>query len=266
MKHNLIFLHIPKNGGSTFHFIVKRYFKEQNIFSIKILNNTTTNTKELLEMPKYEKDQVKLLTGHMKFGLHKELTGESKYITFLREPEERVISFYYYILRKPNHRLYKTVTENNMSLYDFVTKIDSHDVNNGQIRLLSGIDDTEENMLAKALENIENHFSFVGLTEKYDESLILLKKMYNWSTPYYKTVNKTKNRTKFEELDSKTIKALQEYNKGDRLLYDKIKKELENKIYNLSDMESQLRILKLKNRLFYSVLGEIIRRIYKKLK
>src|SRR5690606_14774752 len=99
-----------------------------------------------------------------------------------------------------------------MSLYDFVTQVESIDLNNCQVRWISGIDDREEFMLEKALENIDKHFSFVGITEKYNECLILLQKKYNWSTPYYMVKNKTKNRPDVESIDEKTIKAINHFN------------------------------------------------------
>ena len=111
------------------------------------------------------------------------MDNNTKYITFLRKPKDRIPSFYYYVLRKPNNKLYNTITSNNLSLYEFVTQVESVDVNNYQVRWISGIDDKEELMLEKALENIEKHFSFVGITVKYNECLILLPQLYHWSTP-----------------------------------------------------------------------------------
>lgn len=50
-----------------------------------------------------------------------------------------------------------------MSLYDFTTQVKDVDLNNCQVRLISGINDKEEYMLEKALENIENHFVLLVL-------------------------------------------------------------------------------------------------------
>jgi hypothetical protein len=119
-----------------------------------------------------------------------------------------------------------------MSLYDFVTEINEGDINNGQIRYISGIQDKEEFMLEKALENIEKYFAFVGTIEKFDESLIMLKKMYNWTLPFYEIRNKTDNRPKLKDINKKTIDAIKHYNAGDISLYNQMNELLEAKLRN----------------------------------
>ena len=130
-----------------------------------------------------------------------------------------------------------------MSLYDFVTEINFPignkfqkkslyypiiDINNGQTRLISGIQDKEELMLEKALENIKQHFSFVGAIEKFNESLIILQKMYGWTLTNYKIKNKNDDRKKIEEIDRKTIDAIKYFNAADIALYEKMNSTLKN--------------------------------------
>ena len=100
-----IFLHIPKAGGSTLYKIIGRNYNRNKIFHIhgakikeSILNFKNLNYEGL--------DSIKILTGHMGFGLHNHFQNESIYFTLLRNPVDRIISHYYYVLRKPNHYLY----------------------------------------------------------------------------------------------------------------------------------------------------------------
>jgi hypothetical protein len=102
------------------------------------------------------------------------------------------------------------------------------DINNGQTRLISGIQDKEELMLEKALENIKQHFSFVGAIEKFNESLIILQKMYGWTLTNYKIKNKNDDRKKIEEIDRKTIDAIKYFNAADIALYEKMNSTLKN--------------------------------------
>jgi hypothetical protein len=270
MDKKLIFMHLPKCGGTTFHSILERMYLPKNILDINFTDNVWLNKEEFDILSTKEKSELELIKGHIKYGIHKFFPGKSEYITFLRDPVERIISFYFYVKRKPNHRLYEhNLFNDKMSLYDFTTKLKDEDINNGQIRYISGIVDKEELMLEKALENIENHFSFVGTLEKFDESLIILQKMYNWSLPYYGVRNKTSDRPRFSNFDDKTIEAIKYHNSGDILLYEKIRKELEVRLSNEDNLNQKLwwlnTISKTRNlRKYYSKkAGELMSTIYK---
>ncbi len=137
-----------------------------------------------------------------------------------------------------------------MTLYDFVSKIESSDLNNCQVKWICGINDKEEIMLEKALENIENHFSLVSLTKKFNESLILLKRKYNWSSPYYKELNITNNRPLLKEIDIKTIHAINDLNKADNVLYQKIESRINEQIENEKNFDLDLLKLSMYNKAY----------------
>lgn len=266
MDHNLIFLHLPKNGGSTFHTILNRLYPLKETFTIKLLSSTELNTQDFINLPADERKNIHLLKGHMQFGLHQYLTGETKYISFLRKPIDRIVSFYYYVLRQPTHRLYDRIVKNKLSLHDFVTQVNENDIHNAQIRWISGIDASENEMLGKALENIEKHFSFVGLQEKFDESIILLKKIYGWKIPYYLIENQTKKKPAVIDLDHKTREVIKELNNGDYILYENIKKQFEHRLTKETSLNFELKKLRLLNKLYSLYSASPVKKIYHKLK
>ena len=49
-----------------------------------------------------------------------------------------------------------------------------------------------ENPSIDALDNLENYFTFAGITERYNESLLVLKNELQWSSPFYSIANKSK--------------------------------------------------------------------------
>ncbi|NEO03330.1 MAG: sulfotransferase family protein, partial [Moorea sp. SIO3I7] len=97
-QHSLIFLHIPKTAGTTLHYIINRQYKSEYIFEV----NCRESRNELIRMSEVQKSKIKVIRGHMEFGWHEFIAQPCTYITMLRDPVERVISFYFYILRQPD--------------------------------------------------------------------------------------------------------------------------------------------------------------------
>ena len=262
MKSKLIFQHLPKCGGTTFNSILMQNYSKDETFSIEVIDGIRLNTNEFISLTSAKKEKINLLKGHMEFGLHENFVSKADYITFLRNPIERIVSYYYYVKRRPNHGLFRTNDfTNETTLHEFVTKIKRGDINNGQIRFISGINDTEEKMLEKAIYNIDNHFSHVGLLERFDESILLLQKMYNWKKTYYKVNNKTQNRKSIDNIKPETIQAIKKLNNGDLILYNKMS-QLFNESVNKEGI-TKLKVQKFRAEMKYHYLKS---RLIKKIK
>ena len=68
-----------------------------------------------------------------------------------------------------------------------------------------------QKLFNRAIENIERYFLFVGILEKFDLSLTLLKNRLSWSQPYYKKKNKTLIRYKVSDKEKAIISELNQY-------------------------------------------------------
>ncbi len=260
---NLIFLHLPKNGGTTFHSILERIYPEDKTFSIRKIDNNHLNINEFKSLHFSERSKIKLLKGHMQFGLHSYLDGPSNYVTFLRRPEERIRSFYYFAIKRPEHRLYNKIMEGDSSLLHFVETMNEGDLHNGQIRWISGLaHGTEAEMLAKAKEHIDNHFSFVGLQEYYNESLLLLSNLYGWGTPYYKHRNRGSYQRKTTKDEAAISEAIAIRNKGDQELYNYVEERFLELLKEASGMTWKLKKLEWSNRLYSSYRLKKLRKLF----
>lgn len=229
----------------TLHSILERKYAPENTFSIAVINNTRLNTEDFINLPYAEREKIKLLKGHMLYGLHTHLVGASKYITFLRKPEDRLLSFYHYVKKRPNHRLYDSIFGKGLSFHQFVEQIDTGDVHNAQVRWISGLEHgTEAEMLERALWNIKNHFSFIGLLEHYDTSLLMLSKIYRWGIPYYTQKNTGKYNKVKQPIEKETLALIAQKNGADLKLYSLVEQEFlteKNKIFLLDPKLSLLR-------------------------
>jgi hypothetical protein len=219
----LIFLHIPKTAGTTLNSIIERQYAPPQIFALG--ERVQESLDSYRRMSTAEKQQYRLITGHMSFGLHEHVPGPSRYFTVLRQPLERCVSFYYFVQRLSNHYLHEYVYDQSWSLAQFIESGVTIMMDNFQTRLLSGAWDKPAygactpDLLAQAKQNLQNHFDVVGLTSEFDRTLLLLRRHYGWRNISYARQNVTEKRPSVQEIDPQTRRLLLAHNQLDMELY-----------------------------------------------
>ncbi len=243
----LIFVHIPKTAGSTFHLILnKRYAPKEtcNLFGAKYQD---PEIKKFIDAPIEGKEHIRLLKGHMPFGLHAYLPGNANYISILRDPVERVVSQYYYIKKNQRNPLHSQVEGGDMSIEEFVSSGIAIGMNNGQCRFLNGdlaeyaFNRCDDSLLTKVKTNITQRFIWLGITERFDESIFMLSKLMGWQTPpYYIRENVSKVRKSIREVDESAIRIIEAYNTLDKRLYEYANSLLDEAIAGYEGFYSEL--------------------------
>ena len=198
----------------------------------------------------------------MSFGWHELLPQPCTYITILRDPVDLVISHYYYVLRQDGHHLRDEIVARNMSLGDYVSSGISLTVNDGQTRLLSGVNEdlgfgecTSET-LETAKNNISTHFAVVGLTEEFDRTLMLLKREFGWGMPFYVKQNVTRNRPSRDDVSFEDLRLVEKYNELDVELYEYAKANFEARLNQQSSaFDKELIKFKALNAVYAKVFG-----------
>ena len=251
----LIFLHIPKTAGSTFHMILNKRYKSNEIKNLFGSRYSEPEIKSFIEAPVEAKKNIRLLKGHMPYGMHNYLPDESKYISVLRNPVERVISQYYYIKKNTYNPLHNQVEKDGMSISEFVSSGISVGMNNGHCRFLNGdLDEYKFNqcddiLLEQVKENIRKNFLWLGLTERFDESILVLSILLGWkSPPYYIRENVSKNRKSRDSISKEEISVIEEYNSLDMNLYSFANEMLDKQIQEISNFSEIYDAYKSKNK------------------
>jgi hypothetical protein len=275
----LIFLHIPKTAGTTLNRLLEKYYESK--YSWKINSPYPHNFQdELNKISQVQKEEINLFKGHMAFGLHELLPQPSSYITMLRDPVERVISLYYFILRTPDHYLYNLVREHQMSLKECISSRISSELENGQTRLLSGqlelakkqiasFEKSSPEWLETAKNNLSKPFTTFGITEKFDESLMLFRQKTGWKFPFYIKHNVNTNRPLKEDISPDVIRLIEKYNELDIELYNYANNYFNNQISQQKyAFKRDLMIFSSLNKMYnpYAVLNDYCCRIQLKLK
>ena len=233
----LIFLHIPKAAGTTMNDIIERQFPQGTVFTVDGAR-VRESVDEFKNLPEEERRRVRCLKGHIPFGLHEYLPHPTTYITVLRNPVDRIISHYYYVLRTPHHYLYNTVTAGNMRLRDYVSSGISPELMNGQTKTVSGLGKADmivreyssADLLEEAKRTLQDHFVSVGLVERFDETLVLFQRLLGWQNIFYVRRNVTKKHPSQQEIAKTTVEVIERENELDMALYEFAKQMFEKQI------------------------------------
>ena len=243
---NLIFLHIPKAAGTTLHSVLEKHYPPASQVSIY---DPEQAARVLPHWPLERREAIRLLKGHVVFGLHRYLVGKTTYITFVRDPVDRIASHYYYVRRMPAHYLYQQVMSRNMSLADYAAAGLSDELDNGQVRMLAGVLSAETvpvgscdpRLLELAKQNIEGHFAVAGITERFDASLALMAVRLGWDwVPSYKHLNVSDNRPDKGQIDAATRDSIERANPLDCELYRWVQDGLERQLAEHRDQVTRM--------------------------
>ncbi len=203
----IAFVHIPKTAGLTFR---------------AILNASIPA------------NQLKM--DHRGILSFDELEPPCAFVTFLRNPVNRFISEYFFsAISKPNfsayhYRLNKHITKNNLSLEAFTAEAPQLGIDNLQTRYLSmpitshdtfPYPQVTEAHLEAARTNLEEKLSYVGITERFSESLVLLK--HSWNRPLGNYVHRNRGSKKSNgqsTISDETRSLILQQNQLDMQLYE----------------------------------------------
>jgi hypothetical protein len=233
----IIFLHIPKTAGSSFQFILENSFgishchtnhahaHDHQSHSLRKLFDQTD-----LDFARKVFPCLKSIAGHNLVNPLRLSVPDPFHVTILREPVARVLSQYQE----------RTVTNRKQGrpAVSFAEALRMDDeMQNLHVKLMAG-----EANLDKAKFFLEK-CSFVGLTEKFDLSLRVLKKLYLGKLNIqYKKRRVAQDNTikKSIEADSQLMELARKYNRLDIELYEFAKNEIFPKLcaqadVNLSD-------------------------------
>lgn len=191
----IVFLHIPKNSGTTLNWIIQQQFQGKN----EILNTYsvardygiyyTLQREGILKMP----PETKYMRAHLSY-CPEFFSKNPVYITFLRDPLKRAVSLYKHLTRVADpskHLDAKLALE--LDIADYFEQ--EKGAWNLQTCMVAGYEHEEFDpyreytgdrhyddpmFLDVALENLEK-IRFIGITEKFNQSIDLMLHIFGWN-------------------------------------------------------------------------------------
>ncbi|MGF1514973.1 MAG: sulfotransferase family 2 domain-containing protein [Elainellaceae cyanobacterium] len=230
----LILLHIMKTGGTTLARLLEQNVSADQAYFLRGVQSA----EDVLTIPEETRNELRLLrAGHAPFGAHKYLSQNSTYVTMLRNPISRVLSLYYFIFFPPN----KEPERELMPLKQWVET--AVVVENHQTQKMAGLKNDQHSssreMLEKAKQNFHEHFSVVGITERFDESVMLMHHHLGLNHILYQSKNVNKNRPK-KTIDPEIISIVKARNQLDLELYEYANQQLDSQIAEIPSFSEEL--------------------------
>ncbi len=225
------FIHIPKTAGATVTTMFIAAYSRRGVHNAgNVMRNSDRTT---LKLAGFNEQRVSV--GHVPFALFREhLPPETRYMTFMREPVDRVLSHYHRHIHRPNQnprrrrgakerkgkgtgkRLSADSIEQALvemrvpRLRNLATRFLCDDPTAGEL---------PETALAEAKANLRG-FAFVGLQERFDESIALLRRWLGLGTVPFENRHVSSDRPAVAEISDADRELILEHNALDAELYE----------------------------------------------
>lgn len=174
----VVHVHVPKTAGTSLNEILRRNHAPDTILHIAI-----HEMGQLLARSSEDRRRVKVLMGHLQYGVARHLPQNSVYVAVLRDPAPRIFSFYRFVLRTETHPLHREFVQSKLGFGGFLRRVLDDaglrlEIDNGQTRRLAGqmlVPDVDYRvMFATAMRNMAMPEMIIGTTERFEALLYTL--------------------------------------------------------------------------------------------
>lgn len=217
------FIHVAKTGGKSIESMLVSSFGARHVRALEWEPRPEDNVWDVnFVVPKYDVADFRRLKRRCPFmksvgghtitlwsGVHE--VQPTQYFGFLREPIKRGASHYQFHVRHDEPCL------------DWSRWVEWTVHHNHQVKMFSRGGDPDE-----AIRCIQEHEVFIGLTERFDESLVVFKRLFapDLQIPYTRTNTASDNSIASELLaDDKCRDQLKHMYRDDLPLYEWVSKE-----------------------------------------
>jgi hypothetical protein len=234
----LVFVHIPKTAGGTVTSMLTAAYSRQAVRDAG--NYARAPEKIERKIRSTLRRGGRVAAGHTPYGAVREhLPPDTRYMTFLREPVDRVLSHYYRHLhrkrpkvqRSPAREQHRLETPGKVrpdrkpkadSIEEAIVGMRMPQLNNLATRFLCGRPSVLGDLPASALDDAKanlGEFAFVGIQERFEESLVLLQRMLGLGSIPYRDRHVSSNRPAVDEIPDQERALIEEHNQLDAELY-----------------------------------------------
>lgn len=243
----VVFHHVPKTAGTTLRLIFKQFYKPEETLEVD---------ENVASIEPYVRDKaalrrLRLVLGHSAFRFLDYYDGPVRLVTFVRDPFARLISHYLYVRFLTTHFHHKEALELPAEEYFKLGSLDDHQARMLALEGLSRVKyfpplAARGRLYDEAMRNLREQFLFVGLAERFDESIVLLKRRLGWPRlPIYAPLNISEKKEPTDDLVARKAEIERGYLSIDKLVYQSCARRFEQE-WNLDREENERQLAELK--------------------
>lgn len=184
----VIFMHIPKTAGTAFREAVESAFSASETLYLYPHDNFYPADLSIWRLPLDHRARLRFIMGHFPFGIHEALPQACEYISLVRLPFDRLVSQYYHHLRHSPDLI--SGGTGVMRLSEVLAEPPNIGFDNMMVRYFSGLDENlwpvgavNRGAFEMALNNLREHFAYVGIQENAACAYRALASRYSWQGP-----------------------------------------------------------------------------------
>lgn len=221
----LVFLHVPKTGGSSVNHILRQMFFGARTATVGPFQKYSEA--EFRALSSSKREEFHIVRGIVDYSISSHTSQDAKYMTIVRDPVERLVSHYKYVTRTPTHYLYSAAVDANLSLQDYILSDLSPELLDGQARQILANEYHPELSEEEVVRILKTRFDFIGTTKSIPDAIAWVSATFGRPLPVsVQQKNVSPGSAAKTELDSSIREAVGQRNRVDGFIYNHALREM----------------------------------------
>lgn len=229
-KDKLLFVHIPKCGGTTFRSSLFKIFGRDRV--LKVWNSKVGSDVSIQEFSKLNINDIlkyPCITGHLHYKKAKEKLGVNIQQFFVcalvRDPVDHVLSYWNYVNTNYKHPFHQKALQ--MSFQEFVENANQ----NQQCKFISGRSDA-----CYAIDTINQEYDLVLPLKYYNQFFEIVCDVFEYNCQGYEIKNQSKKVLVKGDIKESTIALIEKSNSEDKILHEHLVQDISSAAMNVNQM------------------------------
>ena len=170
-EHILIHTHVPKTAGSTLAHALSAIVGGTQAMDLRLKRALRPR-----QMTDEDKRELRMISGHFVYGMHERFPQKPLYLAAVRDPIERAVSYFRFVIGTPTHPNHDEFTSLGFEgAWEHMTGRAALTRSNEQSAILSGIQPGEATQDALLWQRVENDYFLVIPQGRMDDAIRRLR-------------------------------------------------------------------------------------------
>ena len=222
-EYPIIFLHLPKTAGTSLRLTIQKNYRARDLYFVYSRHPQFHSIEEFRAFAPEDFRKYRIIMGHFPFNKRLLPFEDRRFVTIVREPVQRCISYYRHVMGRDEWQ------GREVDLPEYLRTSGDIQLQNHQVRLLSGMkrDPITDEHLERAKQNIERYFLYTGVAESFSETVNDLADILGWGNRNIFQENvSVKDRPVINNVSEEALERIKALNELDIELYEWVSNRL----------------------------------------